>query len=834
MRCLCVLALSRNNDGVPCDSSSSDPLPPPTQIKHASSVDPTQTSASSQTALLGIGTLRFSARGSAMLMYAVSISLGASSSYVAVAPVSSTTGNTAVSDAASIKVIANSSGHRNTPVVAALAEQEFLFGENALHQYSRQPQKVVPYLFTYAAAAASIADAHHVLGTETEHAAEREETTSDLLRVVEAAANQKYKGHCRLTQASSDTRQLGFQYTSESNGEVVEKFISAEDLFIRFLNHVKEHSIDGACGLTTTTGGENATPSSTKLFLTLVVPRYAFPSAANSAHFGHRGSTGEWLREAVQSSHLGAVVLNTSVVFSDEAVLTAYDAATQEQRVPRLLSTTPSNVLVVDWGAHGLCLSLLCSRGGILVCPPKYHNIPYCCFTKGSSAVSDVYFAVGTGSGGDALDVALAERVAAQYMTQQRRLFGSLSRNFNALLRLNHVLPTIGSAEHPATQLLHEAIPSRAMRRLVLLMAEKKVSLNTNPQATSVSVEVEAFYEGIDLVDTQTLTKNKLESAIRSEWGLVDMFVKAVRAFADKYRDTWTEGLVDTVLLAGGMCQMTSLTKLLAAFIQSPQQRSLFTAAVRVLDSSLMGNGVCADELLSVGGCHHSCCVAECYQTQRLATSRRSRKSAGKLHAAVAAQAADMATSVWDALTKDADDESSDGEEDTQELMGDTHLGVFLAGNVYLYVGDPTALTCSATQQLPRASLRVLLPHSAALPCRVAIPWSPSSPEARTVLYLFTDAHESLSTDSAGDLVEVRPVNRGGLILNAAAAVASSGALDSLCITFTAQAKWNEVSEREVQVNVQLLRVRSAAGADIASLVITPGITCSSYEFFLQ
>ncbi|CBZ29403.1 conserved hypothetical protein [Leishmania mexicana MHOM/GT/2001/U1103] len=768
-------------------------------------------------------------------MYAVSVSLGASSSYVAVAPVSSTTGTAAVSDAAPIKVISNSSGHRNTPVVAALTEQELLFGDNALHQYSRQPQKVVPYLFTYAAAAASIADAQHVLGTEAEYAVEPEDATSDLLRVVEAAANQKYNGHCRLTQASSGTRQLGFEYTSESGGELAESFISAEELFIRFLNYVKEHSIDGACGLTTATGGDKAMSSSTKLFLTLVVPRYAFPGATDKAHVAHCGRAVEWLKEAVQSSHLGPVVLNTSVVFSDEAAGIAYDAATQERRVPRVLSTAPHNVLVVDWGAHGLCLSLLCSRGGVLVCPPPHHNVPYRCFTKGSAAVGDGYFAVGTGSGGDALDVALAERVAAQYMTQQRRLFASPSRNFNALLRLNHALPTIGSTEHPATGLLHEAIPSRAMHRLVLLMAEKKVSLNTNPQATSVSVEVEAFYEGMDLIDTQTLTKNKMDNAIRSEWGLLDMFNTAVRTFAEKYKDTWTEGFVDMVLLAGGMCQMPSLTRLLAASIQSPEQRSLFAAAVRVLDSSLMGSGVCADELLSVGGCHHSCRVAGCYMMQRLATSRQSRKSAGKLQAAVAAQAAEAATSVWDALTKDDDGESSDGEDEKpEELMSDPHCGVFLAGNVYLYVGDTTALTCAATQQLPCASLRVLLAHSAALPCRVAIPWSPTSPEARTVLYLFTDAHGPSSTDSAGDLVEVRPVNSAGLVLHAAAALARGEAVGSLCITFTAQAKWNEMSEREVQVSVQLVRVPSVGGADISSLVLTPGVLCSSYGFVLQ
>ncbi|XQJ29550.1 hypothetical protein NXY56_005609 [Leishmania guyanensis] len=770
-----------------------------------------------------------------MSLYAVSISLGASSSYVAVAPVSSTTGTAVVPDTAPIKVIANSSGHRNTPVVAALMEQELLFGDNALHQYSRQPQKVVPYLFAYAAAAASIADAQHLREAEADDTTEPEVVTSDLLQVIEAASKQKYQGHCRLTQAASGKRRLGFEYTSGSDGDPVASFISAEDLFIGFLNHIKEHSVDGVCGLTTTTGSGDAASSTTRLFLTLVVPRYALPGTAGCAHVDHRGRTVEWLKEAVQSSHLSSVVLSTSVVFSDEAVVAAYDAATEERRVPRLLSTAPHNMLVVDWGAHSLCLSLLCSRGGTLVCPPRHHSVPYRCFTKGSSAVGEGYFAVGTCSGGDALDVALAERVAAQYMTQQRRLFASPSRNFSALLRLNHTLPTIGSTEHPATQLLHEVIPPRSMRRLALLIAEKKVSLNTNPQATSVAVEAEAFYEGMDLMDTQTMTKNKLENAIRSEWGLVDMFNNALQAFSEKYKDTWAEGSVDTVLLAGGMCQMASLTKVLAASIQSPGQRSLFAAGVRVLDSSLMGNGVCADELPSVGGCQQSCLVAESYRRKRSALSQQSRKGAGKLQAAVAAQVAETATSVWEALTKDSDDDDSSGEEAIQgEFMNDPYSGLFLARNVYLYVGDAAALTSAATQQLPYASLRVLLAHSAALPCRVALPWSPGSTEARVVLYLFTDAHDTPSTVPAGDLVEVRPVNCSGVVLSAATAVARDGTLSPLCLIVTAQAKWNEVSERVVQVSMQLVRVPSVSGTNIASLVLTPAVVCSTSEFVLQ
>ncbi|KAG5496078.1 hypothetical protein JKF63_02376 [Porcisia hertigi] len=777
-----------------------------------------------------------------MLSYAVGISLGASSSYVAVAPVSSATGTGAVFDAASIKVVANTSGHRNTPVVAALTEHELLFGDNALHQYARQPQRVVPYLFTYAAAAASIADAQHTPAAESVNKGGLGEAPSDLLRVVEAAAKQKYKGHCQLTQAASGTRCFGFEYTSESNSEPVDSFISAEDLFIRFLNYIKEHSVDGACGLTTTTGSGDAVPTSTKLFLTLVVPRYAFPDAADNAHVAHRGRSVEWLKEAVQSSHLGAVVLNTSVIFSDEAVVAAYDAATQERGVPRLLSTSPHNVLVVDWGAHSLSLSLLCSRGGVLVCPPQHNSFPYRCFTKQSSALSDGCFAVGAGSGGDALDVALAERVAAQYVTQNRRLFASPSRNFNALLRLNHTLPSFGSVEHPATEFLKEVIPSRAMRRLVMLMADKKVSLNTNPQAASVSVEVEAFYEGMDLMDTQTLSRNKLDNAIRSEWVLVDLFNKALRAFAEKYKDTWSEGFVDTVLFAGGMCQMASLTKLLAASIQSLEQRPpLFTASVRVFDSSIIGNGVCADELLSVGGCQQSCRVAQSYTNKQLALSRVPRKGAGKMRVVVAAQAAEAASSVWSALTKnddggDDDDSSSSSSENGkgEGLTSGPHSGAFISANVYLYVGKTAALIPAATQQLPSASLCVLLPRSAALPCRVAIPWSPPSPDAQTVLYLFTDAYGTPPTDPKRELVEVRPVCSTGLVISAAAAVTHAGALDPLCIVFTAQVRSSEVSEKEVQVSVQLVRVPSVGNADIASLVLTPGVVCSSSEIILQ
>ncbi|KPI89614.1 hypothetical protein ABL78_1279 [Leptomonas seymouri] len=780
-----------------------------------------------------------------MAMYAVSISLGASSSYVAVAPVSnSSTGTASQSDTLPIKVIANSSGHRNTQVVASLMEQEVLFADNALHQYVRQPQKVVPYLFSFAAAAASIADAQHTTGASEGAAAadsEEEQPTSDLLQVVEAAVRQKYKGHCRMTVSTTGARRLGFMYTAEMNGEPVESFISAEDLFIRFLNYVKEHSIDGACGLATTGGGSpiDSAPNATKIFLTLVVPRYAFPEAADSAHNGHRSSTLEWLKEAVQASHLGAVVTNTSVVFSDEAAVLAYDGAAVERRIPRFLGTATHNMLVVDWGVHSLSLSLLCSRGGVLVCPPKQHNVPYRCFTKGSGASSEGYFSVGGCSGGDALDLALAERVAARYITQQRRLFSGTVRGINALAQLNQSLPSMGSSEHPATQVIQEAIPARAMRRLALLMAERKVSLNTNPQASSVSVEVEAFYEGMDLMDNQTLNKNKLDNAIRSEWGFVDMFNKAVRAFAERYQEVWTEGFVDAVLLTGGLCQMNSLTKLLTASITSAEQRSLFNPNVRVLDSSVMGNGVCADELFCVGGCQLSYRIAEAFTARRLAQGRQARKGAGKLRASIMAEAAEVATSVWEALTQDDDDDddedSSDAGLQQVQVGGDAHTRPFLSRNVYVYGGDVANLTTAATQTLPRSSLQVLLAHSSALPTRVCIPWSPASAEAKAVLYLFTDAKEADAAGGESETVDVRPACAGGVVLSAAPAVDGSDAPCTLVIAVTAQSRWNENSEREVQVSVQVVRAQSGetAGGSLPP-AITPGNVCSTTEFVLR
>jgi hypothetical protein len=572
----------------------------------------------------------------------------------------------------------------------------------------------------------------------------------------------------------------------------------------------------------------------------LVVPRYAFPDAADSTHTGHRSNTVEWLKEAVQASHLGAVVTHTAVMFSDEAAVMAYDGAAVERHIPRFLGTATQNMLVVDWGVHSLSLSLLCSRGGVLVCPLNQHNVPYRCFTKGSGAGSGGYFAVGGFSGGDAVDLALAERVAAQYILQQRRLFASTVRNFNALMRLNHALPSVGSSEHPATQVIQEAIPARAMRRLALLMAEKKASLNTNPQASSVSVEVEAFYEGMDLMDNQTLSKNKLDNAIRSEWGLVDMFNKAVRDFAKRYAETWTEGFVDAVLLAGGMCQMTSLTKLLAAAITSPEQRHLFSPKVRVLDSSVMGNGVCADELFCVGGCHLSYRAAEAFAAQRLAKSRQPHKGTGKFRAAVAAQAVEVATSVWEALTKD-DDDSEDDEDSSdagsqKPAAGDAlHSGLFLTKNVYLYTGDVAALTGAAVQTLARSSLSVLLASASALPSRVCIPWKPTSPEAKVVLYLFTDASSgAVASNAEGEVVAVRAAYLKGLTLTAAPALNGDNGPAAFFVVVTAQAKWNENSEREVQISVQLVRAPPGeARSGTPPLVITPGNVCSTTEFIL-
>lgn len=54
-------------------------------------------------------------------------------------------------------------------------------------------------------------------------------------------------------------------------------------------------------------------------------------------------------------------------------------------------------------------------------------------------------------------------------------------------------------------------LPVRSMRKLRLLAGERKtaLSLSASSSLNNVPIEVEAFYEGVDLLDTQSLNKNK-------------------------------------------------------------------------------------------------------------------------------------------------------------------------------------------------------------------------------------------------------------------------------------------------------------------------------------
>lgn len=758
-------------------------------------------------------------------MFAVSISLGATNSYVAVAPV------TPAAPVAPIRVIANSSGHRNTPVSAVLTEQEILFGENAMHLFARQPTKVVPYLFTYTAAAAALSDASESLEDGTNDA------FHDLLAAVQKASQKKFKGHCRLVEEPVEGTKhcrLGYRYDASDAGDIVEKFISAEDLFVQFLNHVKTHSIDGVCGLTQTV--ERGAEKQKVLLLTVVVPRYAFPAAAAPAHRSHRHAAVDWLKGAVRASKLDEVTLQTSIIFSDEAALMAFDSAPSRVHEPYFLfppnanplslsvALEEANVLVIDWGSNALTFTLQRVCGGLLTYPSDQHgSIPYLCSVLTGPTCVDSYFSPSKACGGDALDVAMAERVAANYVIQQRRSFGHI-RNINVLMQLNQNLVSPPAEGTNGSQIIAECIPSRAMRRLTLLMEEKKMALNTNPQANSVGVEVEAFYEGMDLQDNQTLARSKFESAVNSDWGLAEMFENALKAFCVRYTELLQQHPVSHVVLTGGMCQIQSLVQMITRVIKTsrvPEVRAAVSPSVTVLDPAIIGNGASSGELSAVGGCLHSYHLGMlATREQELTQQQQKRKRKSKAEATALKEGLDGIAEVRNALLRD-DSDDEDGEEDSAVAVEGTEHINLLEHNVYIYTGDVSALSSSdaASVEVPRQSVVKAFSRHTPLPARFVA--ASANTNSASVLYLLTDAR--LAADASESSLVLRPACAKGIAIQPCGDT-------PLFLVLTAQCKADDEGEKRVFVSVQAVRSPSEQVPDL----LTPHNVVSVEEVGLR
>lgn len=828
-------------------------------------------------------------------MFAVSISLGSTSAYVSVAAVALSGGSgsnnnnnnggggggaAAPGPFAPIKVIANSAGHRNTPVAAALTAQEVLFSENAIHAFVRQPQTVVPCVFSYAAVAAATSDASQANDKAARQLADR------LRETVDDGANTKYRGHCALEEraVSDGIRRHGFAYeVSEPSGNSVEAFVSAEDLLIQFLNYVKEHSIDGACGLSssdTADAGKEKVKKAVKktLLLTIVAPRSAFPSVAAASEAGsqrRRADAVEWLTDAVRASSLGDVVLQTTVLFSDEAALMAFDSAPRSQGRPQPYFLFPSgvspaapdggcdetpepidcaNVLVADWGAQALSFSFLKTSGGLLVQPKG--GVPYmrCTTIEGGGGGGGVaatlpspgqcYYSAASSacSGGDALDIYLAEKLAANYVVTNRRMFQSLVPNMRPLQEL--VNPSgsasgIVAAAREARHVLSEVIPARTLRKLRLLTEEKKIALNTNPQASHVAVEMEAFYEGMDLMDNRSFSRMKFEAAVLGERPSVEHFVASLAEFVRRHRSAIKACKINYALLTGGMFQVPCILQGVRRALEHPSNADVQSAlldggaSVTVLDASAIGGGVAADELFSVGGCLYSYHLARLVDAKSdvaasLAKRQKKRTAAAKVQAEMLRQRQRTLEAVWSAVTASESDSSDDdgasgpdGRDSNNRVeadVTDNHAetaehAFFLKHNVYLYTGEDSAVidrsssSCSplGSVALPRSRLVALAKRGSALPTRVAclVPAADATDELGddAVLYLFTDAaiDDGVTGQESDTAAVISLVDEGIRVPRASLSPPEEGAA---FVVFTIHTEVEEEDRRDVVLSI--------------------------------
>ncbi|KAF5225731.1 hypothetical protein ECC02_001047 [Trypanosoma cruzi] len=816
-------------------------------------------------------------------MYAVSISLGSSSAVVAVAAATIATA-AGEEKSAPIKLTANSAGHRSTPVMAAFAgNEEILFGEDARALYARAPEVVVPYLFAFAA----VAERHQEQQRRCNMGGDSEKGNNDdaeksalaLKREIEEAAGKQFKGSCPLLTGEGDEAQKPGFCLPNRGDEVGEKngFISAEDMLVGFFNHIKKHTVDGACGLTATAENvstQEETPQQAKhpeIILTIVVPRYLFQGAvtlnnsqqeeesSGSQDAGRRDAI-QWLRNAILKSHLGAVAMHVSVLFSDEAALLAMDAvscrphqshpmANRYFLLPSSASASPmaaingavasswpySRVLVVKWGSLGVSFTRLCLEGGCLVDEPRT------VFLRASqkavnSPGAEFGFAATSCGGGDAVNLALRESLATTFAQKQRRVLGYQSLS---------------------------DFPARAQRRLLLITEEKKVALS---KAAQVPVEVEALAEGIDMRDTVTFSRVRVDAALRGEWGFIESFERVLVEYLHLLEQK-EDGAIDAVVLCGGMlnmpCIAQSLRNIFTQHANMPREgRRLFARNLVIMEagksttlvvdgskdsgtsfSQSVSNKIIfgAEELPCVGGCLHSYHLAlgalqEQEHGYRDDTKSRKKGKRKMFIGRKRQERAEGSRRVWLALTFGDAGKHSAGNQRCNEV-------VMLQNSIFLYTeSNLNALRSAVALQkeknaplrLPKAALSLLFAAHTLLPARVFLPVTGERGDP-FVLYLFMgfqgttqqqqqqqqQKQERGASDEENALFHVAPLSDAGVTLPAVEEEEEQeqGGKWRNCIVFTLRER--EKSETEssgcegktvpLQLVLQLARVATHA-----------------------
>ncbi|RNF11383.1 hypothetical protein TraAM80_01000 [Trypanosoma rangeli] len=826
-------------------------------------------------------------------MYAVSISLGSSSAVVAVAAATTTAASVAAGaeTAAPIKVAINSAGHRSTPVMAAFAgNEEVLFGDDARALYPRTPDVVVPYLFASAAVAEQQRRQQRYDNDDAADKGNSGSTVEEnfvlvLQRGIEEAAKKHYKGYCPLVTGEGDKAgRLGFFPPNQSDeGEENNDFVNAEDMLVEFFNHIKKHTVDAACELAAT--DEKSSPQGklpqqagiSKIILTIVVPRYLFMGAVASSKIlqGNVDDASQdvvqWVRNAVFTSHLGAVAAHVSVLFSDEAALLAMDAVACRPHPSHpmadryfLLSasasmsygvgtggtiTSPwpySRVLIVDWGALGVSLTRLRLEGGCLVDEAKPLFLR-ACQTGVNSRGAEFGFAAAACSGGDAVNLALRERLATAFAQQQRRVLGYQSL---------------------------DDFPLRAQRRLLLVAEDKKVALS---KAAQVPVEVEALAEGIDMRDTATFSRIRVDAALRGEWKFVESFERVLAEYLHLLQQA-DDGVIDAVVLCGGMLQMPCIAQSLRHIFT---QRALFpgegprlfarnlvimeaaTSTTLVEDcssdsskcsSQLRPNNTVfgAEELPCVGGCLHSYHLALAAlqeqehgykDTARGGKNRKNTVNPGRKKQ----ELAEGARRAWLALTLGDTGRHDDGSRRCNEVAVLQHpILLYTQSNLQaLHSALTQQQKKGAALQISTAALSVLFAAHTLLPARVVVPLTGARRDP-FVLYLFMGCeddmqqqqHKEGGLDEMTALSCVIPLRNKGVSLPAVEEEEAGGKWRN-CIVFTlcedensdAALTGGAATTEPLKLMIQLVRVATHASE---SFVIGPGDVQASVTLDLR
>ncbi|KAH9589021.1 Heat shock protein 70 family [Trypanosoma melophagium] len=648
-------------------------------------------------------------------------------------------------------------------------------------------------------------------------------------------------------------------------------FLPAEEVLVSFFNHVKKHTVDSTCGLTASVQEESQQQDEeqqqlAKILLTVVVPRYLFPAAVTVCESAVGDKTDKnltsntlrlkqrkhdavsWLREAILRSHLGLVAAHVSILFADEAAVLAMDAVTcrphethpmanryfllPASAVPTTvtnrtlaevtaagkkdgiqLSAWPSaNVLVVDWGALGVSLTRLRLEGGCLVDEkrPLFLRADYSTssFIAEGENGQDLCIAATACGGGDAVDLALRDRLATTFAQQQRHVLGYQSLS---------------------------DFPARAQRRLLLTAEEKKVALS---KAAQVPVEIEALAEGVDLRDNMTFSRVRVDAALRGEWKLLGALEKVLREFIEIMQKE-TDNVIDAVILCGGMLQMPCVAQSLRhIFTQyattTGNDRRCFAQNLVIMDScsstTVTGEGhvgtvaashtvtnstgIGAEEVACVGGCLHSYHLALAALQER-ESGRQARVAGGggkKSKTALGLKIRERvegARSVWQALTRgECNNNTNNKGNDDRNYDGYDEILV-LQRPILLYTqSNMTALrTAVARQQdhggpleLSASALSVLFSAHTPLPARVVVPFGSKQQQQPSALYFFTedkDQKNSLSSNDkeVGTSLFVLPLSESGVRLPAAAVTEEESDKWKRYIVFTLQPKTDRISE---------------------------------------